>query len=160
MNAFKDYLITEYKDKAQWFVATEFKFNYSTNIKFDKTTNKHLKIDIIKVTLKLFDKDLNQLHTASISFENNVIPKTKAKQLINISPKELENKVGFAKHEICNEIYKELKEKLDEIQLKLDNLSQYSGIKSIIPNEFKGEIINVLDTQEEQKPKDTQKFEM
>ena len=58
-----------------------------------------------------------------------------------------------------------MKEKLDEIQLKLDNLSQYSGIsrsviKSIIPNEFKGEIINVLDTQEEQKPKDTQKFEM
>ncbi len=160
MNAFKDYLITEYKDKAQGFVATEFKFTHSTNIKLDKTTNKHLKIDIIKVTLKLFDKDLNQLHTASISFENNVIPKNKAKQLINISPKELENKFGFAKHEICNEIYKELKEKLDEIQLKLDNLSQYSGIKSIISNEFKGEIINVLDTQEEQKPKNTQKFEM
>lgn len=49
MNAFKDYLITEYKDKAQGFVATEFKFNHSTNIKLDKTTNKHLKIDIIKI---------------------------------------------------------------------------------------------------------------
>ena len=117
MNAFKDYLITEYKDKAQGFVATEFKFTHSTNIKLDKTSNKHLKIDIIKVTLKLFDKDLNQLHTASISFENNVIPKTKAKQLINISPIELENKFGFAKHEICNEIYKELKEKGEDCDL-------------------------------------------
>lgn len=159
MQSFKDYLVSEFAERAKNHVAIDFKFSHSISMKIDKSTNKHLKIDIIKVTLKFFDKNLNLLHSASISFENNVIPKIKAKQLINISPKELEVKFGFAKREICNEIYKELKEKLDDFQLKLTNLNNYIGSEGIIPTEFKGETINISN-ENESPPKSSQKFEM
>lgn len=41
MDAFKEYLINEFADKAKGYVATDFKFSHSTNIKLDKQTNKH-----------------------------------------------------------------------------------------------------------------------
>lgn len=159
MEQFKDYLISEYREKAIGYVAVEFKFAHTTNIKLDKQTKKHLKNDIIKVTLKFFNKDLKLLHTASIQFENNVIPKSKAETLINISPKELEVKFGFARREICTEIFKELKEKKDELNLKIDNLNSYIGKDGIIPKEFKGEVINVLEEKQEMKPP-KQEFDM
>ena len=159
MENFKNYLISEYKEKAKGFVAVDTKFSHSNCLKIDKKTKKTLKKDIIKVSIKFFNKDLKLLYTANLQFENNILPKSKAETLINISPKELENKFAFAKKEICEEIYKELKEKQDEIQLKIENLAQYIGKEGIIPSEFKGETIKVVEnTPEENKHK--QVFEM
>ena len=147
LDAFRDYLITEYKDQAKGFVAVEFKFAHSVNLKADKATKRPLRVDIIKVNMKFVDKNLDVLHTASIQFENNVLPKSKAKQLVNIAPKELEVKFGFAKKEICKAIYDELNEKRSELNLRLNNLENYIGSSGIIPNEFKGEIVNISSEQ-------------
>ena len=147
MDAFRDYLITEYKNQAKGFVAVEFKFAHSVNLKADKATKTPLRVDIIKVNMKFVDRNLDVLHTASIQFENNVIPKAKAKQLVNIAPKELEVKFGFAKKEICKLISNELNEKLSELKLKLNNLESYVGSSGIIPTEFKGELVKVEDEQ-------------
>ena len=153
MQAFRDYLITEYKEQAKGFVAVEFKFSHSVNLKADKATKTPLRVDIIKVNMKFVNKNLDVLHTASIQFENNVIPKAKAKQLVNIAPKELEVKFGFAKKEICKVIYDELNQKRSEINLRLSNLESYIGSSGIIPTEFKGEVIKVEDEQPETRPK-------
>ena len=153
MQAFRDYLITEYKEQAKGFVAVEFKFSHSVNLKADKATKTPLRVDIIKVNMKFVNKNLDVLHTASIQFENNVIPKAKAKQLVNIAPKELEVKFGFAKKEICKVIYDELNEKRSDLTLRLNNLSNYIGSSGIIPTEFKGEVIKVEDEQPETRPK-------
>ena len=155
MNDFKNYLISEFKDRSKDFVAVDIKFSHSLTIKFDKKSNKTLKKNIIKVSIKFFNKDLKLLYNDSIQFENNLIPKSKSETLINISPKELENKFAFAKKEIIEEIFKELKEKRDELDLKIENLNEYLGKDGIIPNEFKGEDINIVDNQIEVKPKKT-----
>ena len=159
MESFKEYLISEYKDKAKGFVATEFKFLHSTNLKLDRKSSRYIKIDTIKVTVKFFDKNLKLLHTGTIQFENNIIPKSKAESLVNISPKELEVKFGFAKKEICQEIFKEYREKSSEINLKIDNLKNYIGCEGIIPKEFKGEVINVTEEEKQDKPP-KQEFDM
>ena len=160
MDAFKEYIIAEYHDKAKSYVATEFKFAHSTGIKLDKPSKRHLKVDIIKVTVKLFDKDLNLLHTGTITFENNIIPKSKAESLINISPKELENRFAAAKRDICKVILDELTQKKSDILLKIDNLNAFIGSSGIIPTEFKGEVINVLEEGDEPKTKSKQPFDM
>ena len=131
----------------------EFKFIHSVNIKPDKALGssiassiaRPLRNDIIKVNMKFVDKNLDVLHTASIQFENNVIPKAKAKQLVNIALKELEIKFGFAKKEICQLIHDELNEKRSELDLRLSNLESYVGSSGIIPTEFRGEVVKVGD---------------
>lgn len=158
MDNFKNYLVSEFKEQAKGYAAVEFKFNHSVNLKNDKATSKPLRIDIIKVNMKFVDKSMNILHTASIQFENNVIPKTKAKTLVNISPKELENKFAIAKKEICKIIHDELNEKNKDIEIRMNNLKEYIGGVGIIPNEFKGEVIKVED--EQLIPGKTKEFDM
>ena len=97
MEAFKAYLIDEYKEKVKGFVATEFKFTHSSNVKVDKKSEVTLTLDIIKVALTFYDKDINKLLTSTLSFENNALTKTMAKKLVNISSKELENRFSAAK---------------------------------------------------------------
>lgn len=111
MNQFKEYLIQEYREKAKGFVAVEIKFSHSFNIKTEAKSGVVRKNDSIKVAMKFVDKELNVLYTASIVFENNLIPKRLHKSFINISPKELENKFNVAKKDICKEILKEYEEK-------------------------------------------------
>ena len=160
MDAFKDYLIAEYRDRAKEYVATEFKFTHANTIKLDKPSKRHIKVDVIKVSVKLFDKDLHLLHTGTITFENNIIPKSKADSLINISPKELENRFAAAKRDICKVIMDELSQKKSDILLKIDNLNSFIGSSGIISTEFKGEVINVLEEKDEPKTKPKQSFEM
>ena len=100
------------------------------------------------------------LHTGTITFENNVIPKSKADSLINISPKELENRFAAAKRDICKVIMDELSQKKSDILLKIDNLNSFIGSSGIISTEFKGEVINVLEETDEPKTKPKQPFEM
>lgn len=158
MEGFKSYIIGEFKDKAKGYVATEFKFTHSTNIKIDKKSNIPIKSDIIKVNVKFVDKDMNQLHSAIVTFENNIITKANAKKLINISPKELENKFMVARKDICSIIMNEYCDKLGDLNSKIDGLKNYVGVDGIISHEFKGESIQIVDA--DVKDKNKQHFDM
>ena len=89
---------------------------------------------------------MNKLYAATISFENNVLNKSQAKKLVNIAPKELENKFASAKNEICNVILRELIEKRKELNEKIDDMMKYKGTDGVIPSEFKGESITVAES--------------
>ena len=159
MEAFKQYLIDEFKERAKGYVAVEFRFVHNVNIKKDKESNTPLKIDIIKVAIRFVDKDMNTLFTTSISFENNAIPKNKHKQFVNIAPKELNNKFNFAKNEIIRNIMTEYVLKRDELTDKINNLQSYAGHDNdIIKSQFKGEVVNVVDIND--KPINKVKFDM
>ena len=99
MEPFKNLIIDEFRDKAKGFAATEFKFSHSVNIKIDKLSKIPLKNDIIKVKVTFIDKDFNTLLTSTLSFENNVLSKTTAKKMVNVAPKELENRFNVAKNQ-------------------------------------------------------------
>ena len=167
MQSFINYLITEYRDKATNYAAIDTKFTHSSTIKIDKFSpsdcaiarNVTLKNNIIKVGITFYDKSMNKLYSANISFENNILPKTQAKKLVNIAPKELENKFATAKNEICNVILRELLDKRNELNEKIDDITKYKGVHGVIPTEFKGESITISEGVEIPiKPK--QKYDM
>ena len=146
MQALKEYLIDEFRDKARGYVAVEFKFSHSTKIKPDKPSSVNLKIDAVKICLRFVDRDLNTLHNCSVVFENNVIPKSKEKSFVNISPKELNNKFAFAKSEIVKLIMQEYVEKRDEINTKIEELKTYLGNASdIITPKMKGKTVKIVE---------------
>ena len=146
MQQFIDYLTTEYSDKATGYAAIDTKFTHSSTIKIDKASNVPLKNDIIKVSITFYDKSMNKLYSSAISFENNILPKTQAKKLVNIAPKELENKFMCAKNEICNVILRELIDKRNDLNEKIDDITKYKGVHGVIPTEFKGESITISET--------------
>ena len=154
MQQFIDYLTTEYKDKATGYAAIDTKFTHSSTIKIDKFSKAYgrdptglvtLKNNIIKVGITFYDKSMNKLYSANISFENNMLPKSQAKKLINVSYKELENKFATAKNEICNVILRELIDKRNELNEKIDDITKYKGVDGVIPTEFKGESITITE---------------
>ena len=158
MEGFKSYIIDEFKDKAKGYVATKFKFTHSVTVKIDKQSNIPLKNNIIKVNIKFVDKDMNVLHSAIVTFENNIITKANAKKLINISPKELENKFMVARKDIVSIIMNEYCDKLADINSEIDSLKNYIGVDGIISHEFKGESIQIVDA--DVKDKNKQHFDM
>ena len=162
MQALKDYLIDEFRDKARGYVAVEFKFTHSTKIKPDKSSSVNLKIDAVKICLKFVDRDMNTLHNCSVVFENNVIPKSKEKSFINISAKELDNRFAFAKAEIIKTIMDDYVEKRDEINTKIDELKTYLGNASdVITPKMKGKVVKIADDDTAKNaPKKVSKFEM
>ena len=137
MNQFKEYLLTEYQVKN----AKAIKFSFSHN----QTIKKNLINDIIIVRIKFFDENANTILSPSIAFENNVIPKAKENPLINISPKELNNRFAAAKQEITQTIKQEYMAKIEELNEKLNKLQQYCPANSntIIPQKFEGESISL-----------------
>lgn len=148
MEALKSYIIDEFKGKAKGYVAVEFKFTHHVNMRMDKSTKTLLKIDVVKVSLRFVDKDLNTLYTTNVLFENNAIQKSKEKQFINISPKELNNKFCFAKHEIIRAIMNEYAHKRQELNEKIDSLKSYAGNDNdVIDSRFKGEVVNIAATE-------------
>ena len=159
MESFINYLITEYKQNAKGYVAIDTKFTHTSNIKIDKASNVPLKNDIIKINLTFYDKSMNKLYSTGITFENNVLNKSQAKKLVNIAPKELENKFATAKNEICNVILRELLDKRNDLNEKIDDITKYKGVHGVIPTEFKGESITITEGVEiPVKPK--QKYDM
>lgn len=141
MNQFKEYLLTEYQVKNA--KAIKFSFSHSQTI---KKTDKVPRInDNITVRIKFFDENANTIQSNSITFENNIIPKSKEKSLINIAPKELNNRFGAAKQEICSIIKQEYMAKIDDLNEKLNKLQQYcpSNSNTIIPQKFEGESITL-----------------
>ena len=154
MEALKSYLVDEFKNRAKGYVAVEFKFSHNVNVRIDKKSKIPLKIDVIKVSLRFVDKTMNTLLSSNIVFENNAIPKSKEKQFINISPKELNNKFCFAKHEIIRTIMNEYISKRDELIAKIDSLKSYSGNDNdIIDSKFKGQIVDIVDSDKPMKAK-------
>ena len=146
MQSFKDYLIDEFRDKAKNYVAVEFKFAHYIKLKSDKSSGVNLKIDVVKIAMRFVDKDMNTLYNCSVVFENNVIPKNKEKNFVNISAKDLNNKFAFAKAEIIKIIMQEYIEKRDELNTKINSIKTYSGNTSdIITPRMKGEVVNVVD---------------
>ena len=137
MNQFKEYLLSEYQVKNA--KAIKFSFSHSQTIK--KTTIN----DVITVRIKFFDENANTIQSNSITFENNIIPNAKEKSLINISSKELNNRFGAAKQEICSIIKQEYMAKIEELNEKLNKLQQYcpSNSNTIIPQKFEGESITL-----------------
>ena len=161
MQPLKQYLIDEYKDKARDYVAVEFKFSHSTKIKSDKSSGVILKIDVVKIVMKFVDRDMNTLHNCSVVFENNVIPKSKEKCFVNISPKELNNRFAFAKPEIIKTIMQEYVEKRDEINVKIEELKTYLGNASdVITPKMKGEVVKVVDDDADKIAKKFSNFDM
>ena len=159
MDQLKAYLIDEFKDRANGFVGVEFKFSHSETMRSDKATKIPLKVDVVKVGMRFVDKDLNTLHTSNIVFENNAIQKSKEKQFVNISPKELNNKFCFAKSEIIRTIMNEYIIKRNELNEKIDSLKAYGGNDNeVIDSKFKGEVVKVVE--KEVKPSKKMKFEM
>ena len=142
MQHFKDYVVSEYKVEGTTSIL--FKFAHSLSVKLDKKTKKPLNNHTINCTVQFYDKDLNLLHKASIKFINNVLNKNDAKKLINISPKELENRFNAARREIVSEIQKDYIEKRNDIDQKIYALSLYESVNvDVIPDEFKGELIQM-----------------
>lgn len=154
MQSFREYLIAEFKPNAPTYVAAEFKYAYSNKIKIDKKSNVSLLINVIKVTIKLYDKDMNALVSKSISFENNTLPKSAANKLINIAPAELENRFNLALNDISKLIMNDYIESLTDLETKIDSLQRYANVNpSITPNEFKGERISIADDESVEKRK-------
>lgn len=152
MNNFKEYLIQEYREKAKGFVAVEMKFSHSFTVKTEAKSGVVRRNDFIKVAMKFVDKELNVLYTASVIFENNLIPKRLHKSFVNISPKELENRFSVAKDDICREILKDYTEKKKELEEKIKSLKNYCNVSiGVIPAEFRGESINILEQNENTK---------
>lgn len=147
MNNFKEYLVQEYHQKAKGFVAVEMKFSHSFTVKTEAKSGVVRRNDLIKVAMKFVDKEMNVLYTASIVFENNLIPKRLHKSFVNISPKELENRFNVAKDDICREILKDYTEKKKELEDKIKNLKSYNNVSvGVIPAQFKGESINIVES--------------
>lgn len=92
MQAFKDYIIEEYKNLATGFVGVEFKFTHTSGTKLDKKTEIHMRQDVIRVNVKFYNKDIQMLLSRSLQFDNNVLPKSVCNKLVNISPDELNNR--------------------------------------------------------------------
>lgn len=118
MNDFKQYIISEYKDKITNYAACDFKFVHTTNIKTDKKSNKTIVINIIKTNFKFIDNECNTMLSDTLTFENNLLNKSCSKKLKHISDKELNNKFAFAKSEIINAIMNEYQNKANEIKQK------------------------------------------
>lgn len=144
MNEFKDYIINEYKHKINNYAAVNFKFTHTTNTRADKKSGKVLVNNIIKVIVKFIDNDCNTLLSDTLTFENNILNKSSAKKLHHISPKELNNKFGFAKNDILNNIVSMYQNKSKVMLDKIDTINVYrGGSNDIIPSEFKGENIMI-----------------
>ena len=163
MLAFKNYVINEYK--IENVASVSFKFTHSLTASIDKKTNQLMNKHSINVAVKFYDKDLKLLHSDTLKFVNNVLNKKKADSLVNISPKELENRFNEARREIVAEIQKEYLERRRDIDEKINSLMTYENITindhDIIKSAYKGELTqfsehSIQTNQETQK----QKFDM
>ena len=157
MQAFKDYVIQEYKDELGDYAACEFKFNHGSFTKVLKKSSTPIKVDTIKVIMKFYDKDMNLLLNKYLVFENNEVGKCIESKLVNINKDELSNKFNAARQDICKVILQEYNNKRNDVNNRIEDLNNYIGVQGIIPDEFKGESIKPVEV-EKVKPK--KKYEM
>jgi len=152
MESFKDYLVQEYQIKNA--VAVDMKFTHTMNIKLDKQSKRLLNMHTIIVSLKFYDKDLTLLKSDSVKFVNNELAKSCEKKLVNISPKELNNKFMYARSSIIKSIRSEYDDKLTDIRTKIKQLELYAGKEHssiAVEDEFKGELVQMTDNTPQKK---------
>ena len=135
IEAFIDYLLKEYQLPSD-VVCNNINFTYSSKNKIDKKSHVPITNHVITVKIDSYDKSHNKLATNTERFINGHIDRPKNKKLINISPDELNNKFGNAKASICSQIQKNNSDKVKELNDIINDLSQYCGGLSVIPNEF------------------------
>ena len=131
MEAFEEYIKSEYKNK---YTVDNFKYSHNILIKFDKKTGTLINQYIIFVNVKFYDNNLNILNTLNLKFVDNTLDKVSGKKLINLSPSEVNNKFINAIDDIIDNIENKLREKISKIIAKINEL-----------NEFKREIINIIE---------------
>lgn len=154
MQAFKEYLISEYQvNDATSIMIT---FTHSSTVKTDRKSGSAIVVHTIGVTIKFYDKDMNMLQKASIKFVNNKLPKKTRESLVNIAPDELENRFVAAKRDIANEIYDDYITKRELLDAKINALMYYENITAtpnanIIPNQFEAEMIQLAPTNDSTK---------
>jgi hypothetical protein len=153
MNAFKDYVISEFKIDGT--TSISFKFSHVLTTKIDKATKKIMNNHTINVVAQFYDKDLNLLRKETLKFVNNVLTKKDAERLVNIAPKELENRFNFARRDIVGEIKDDYLSKMRDINDKIEALNMYENVRGneTIPSEFKGELVQFKDSNQTTKPK-------
>jgi len=147
MESFKDYLVKEYQIKNA--AAIDMKFSHTMSVKLDKESKKPMNMHVITVSLKFYDKDLTLLKSDTVKFVNNELAKTCEKKLVNIAPKELNNKFMAARKHIIKAIESEYNNKMDELKGKIKQLTLYAGKPSIVvDDEFRGELVQINDDDE------------
>ena len=147
MLEFNNYLIENFNIERS--VSIEKKYTHSLKLVNKKNDNNVLVEHSIGVSLKFYDKDNKLLKSESIKFVNDELNNASKKKVININPKELENKFMNAKREILMEIAIGYRSKIDEIQQKLNDLNSYSDVgSSIIPSEFKNNKVIMIENKD------------
>ena len=146
IETFQEYVKSEFKNIDA--AATEFKYAHTSGLKKDKDSGKLITMHYINVGVRFFDKNMKLLHSTTFKFVNNLLTKNCEKKLINISPKELNNKFMYARKEIIKLIMSQNQEKLNDIQNEINLLKEFAGKDNdnmMINDEFKGELIQIKD---------------
>lgn len=146
LEAFKEYLASEYKNSIKNCSAIDWNFSHSLSSKLDRKSNKCINQHYITINMSFYDKEMKLLCKAVMKFINNELPKQFADKLVNISPAELTNKFMYAKQDIIHVINDEYRRKQYKINIKIEQLKQYCETNSIaISKEFKGELTQISD---------------
>lgn len=145
MQSFKDYIIQEFNVDGTTSIL--FRFTHSLTVKIDRKTKKPLNNHTITTQVQFYDRDLSLLRRETLKFVNNVLSKKDSERLVNIAPKELENRFNFARKEIVQEIQREYIDKINEINEKICALNLYENVNTneVICSEFKGELVQIND---------------
>lgn len=144
MQNFKSYCLQEFANTN--YAASDFKFTHSINAKVDKKTEMVLTENIINVSVKIFDGDMNELNKKTFKFVNNIIQPALKKKLINIAPAELENRFMAALPQIASIIKSSYEDKINVLTHQVQDLNHYVSHNNIvIPNQFVGERVMIAD---------------
>ena len=138
MEDFVSYLLGEY-NLPDSVVCHKVVCSHATKNKIDKVSKVPITNHTITVKIQCFDKDHKKLANITEHFQDGSIKRPKTKPLINISPDELNNRFAKIKGEICNNIQREMMEKLNDLNTELSELKEYSGCEGVIPTEFVNE---------------------
>jgi len=158
MEEFKNYLAKESQHGSA--PAIDLSFGHSLTVKADKKSQSFLNVHTITANIKFYGKDMKLLDSANYKFVNNELAKSYEKKLVNISPKELNNKFMAARPEIIESILNRYQDKLKEVKAKIYALNLYTGKQNdsvAIDDQFKGELVQMTD---EKPVKKKEKFEM
>ena len=121
MDSFKEYIISEFRVDGT--TSISFKFTHTLTTRVDRRSKKMLNNHTINIVVQFFDCELNLLRKESLKFVNNVLTKKDAERLVNIAPKELENRFNVARREIAAVIMHDYIEKMDTINEKMGVVS-------------------------------------
>ena len=137
MQDFEYYIKSNYH--VQNTAAVLIKYTYSNRQAQDKRSKVPVLNHILTMTLTFYDNAGLQLAAEKLTFINDIIAPSSAKQLKTISPSEATNKFRMAKSHIIRQLINDRQQKINSLQNDLNNLMQYnSSNHDIIPAVMKG----------------------